>query len=81
MVFLGRSGQGKVNRLRSKLRTEQSEKRGQALGIEEVPSCLVPGPGVIRPGDKEMVRDMGSALIGLYTKGDLSGKLFIIIGN
>lgn len=43
---------GKTNGLRSNLRIELFVKCEQDLGTAAVPSfCLVPGPGVIRPGD------------------------------
>ena len=59
-----------------------------AIGV--VPSCLVPGPRMLRAEDyhlleckseMEVVQSMGSGLVGLHIKVTLTGKLLIFPGN
>lgn len=59
-------------------------------GLKAVPSCLVPGHGVIRAGGesqecenpiKKVVGDMDSGLVGLDMTGTLAGQFFAISRN
>lgn len=60
-------------------------------GVGAVPSCLVPGPGVIRAGGQcgpvyesrieEMRVSVISGLAGLHLKGTFMGLLFTVCRN
>lgn len=65
------------------VRIGQFEKFWWGLDIGAVPSCLIPGFGVIKAGGSDLSRGLGSGLrlVGLHMKDSQEGRLFSVSRN